>query len=285
MQVVSTMQEKTDALLQKVAEGTRQVFQSDNYKNYLNTMSKFHSYSARNNLLIFMQCPHASYVAGFKAWKTNFNRYVKKGEHGISIIGFSKKKITKLQPKLNEHGQQMTDAAGKTIMEKVTVEIPNFVPVNVFDVSQTDGEPLPKLTMELSNTVDNYDTLFSALSQVSPFPIHIEHIEGGSKGYSNPIEHKIGIKSGMSNTPDEQKKAVDCGYWNLYRYNPSLNGEKNPFTLDSKEPKADFKDFLMGEVRYAALAKVFPELAEELFDKTEKDAKERLENYKKLAQD
>lgn len=196
--MVSTMQEKTDALLQKVAEGTRQVFQSDNYKNYLNTMSKFHSYSARNNLLIFMQCPHASYVAGFKAWKTNFNRYVKKGEHGISIIGFSKKKITKLQPKLNEHGQQMTDAAGKTIMEKVTVEIPNFVPVNVFDVSQTDGEPLPKLTMELSNTVDNYDTLFSALSQVSPFPIHIEHIEGGSKGYSNPIEHKIGIKSGMS---------------------------------------------------------------------------------------
>ena len=96
--MVSTMQEKTDALLQKVAEGTRQVFQSDNYKNYLNTMSKFHSYSARNNLLIFMQCPHASYVAGFKAWKTNFNRYVKKGEHGISIIGFSKKKITKLQP-------------------------------------------------------------------------------------------------------------------------------------------------------------------------------------------
>ena len=100
--------------------------------------------------------------------------------------------------------------------------------------------------------------------------------------YAPCISH--GIKSGMSNTPDEQKKAVDCGYWNLYRYNPSLKGEKNPFTLDSKEPKADFKDFLMGEVRYAALAKVFPELAEELFDKTEKDAKERLENYKKLAQ-
>ncbi|MEN8076738.1 pyruvate:ferredoxin (flavodoxin) oxidoreductase [Clostridioides difficile] len=101
--------------------------------------------------------------------------------------------------------------------------------------------------------------------------------------YAPCISH--GIKSGMSNTPEEQKKAVDCGYWNLYRYNPSLKGEKNPFILDSKEPKADFKDFLMGEVRYAALAKVFPELAEELFDKTEKDAKERLENYKKLAQD
>ncbi|WP_300696789.1 4Fe-4S dicluster domain-containing protein, partial [uncultured Clostridium sp.] len=101
--------------------------------------------------------------------------------------------------------------------------------------------------------------------------------------YAPCISH--GIKNGMSNTPDEQKKAVDCGYWNLYRYNPTLKGEKNPFTLDSKEPKANFKDFLMGEVRYAALAKVFPELAEELFDKTEKDAKERLENYKKLAQD
>ena len=101
--------------------------------------------------------------------------------------------------------------------------------------------------------------------------------------YAPCISH--GIKNGMSNTPDEQKKAVDCGYWNLYRYNPTLKGEKHPFTLDSKDPKADFKDFLRGEVRYAALAKVFPELAEELFDKTEKDAKERLENYKKLAQD
>ena len=100
--------------------------------------------------------------------------------------------------------------------------------------------------------------------------------------YAPCISH--GIKNGMSNTPDEQKRAVDCGYWNLYRYNPTLKGEKNPFTLDSKEPKANFKDFLMGEVRYAALAKVFPELAEELFDKTEKDAKERLENYKRLAQ-
>ena len=101
--------------------------------------------------------------------------------------------------------------------------------------------------------------------------------------YAPCISH--GIKNGMSNSPYEQKKAVDCGYWNLYRYNPTLKGEKNPFTLDSKEPKLDFKDFLMGEVRYAALAKVFPELAEELFAKTESDAKERLENYKKLAQD
>ncbi len=101
--------------------------------------------------------------------------------------------------------------------------------------------------------------------------------------YAPCINH--GIKNGMSNTPEEQKKAVDCGYWNLYRYNPALKGERNPFTLDSREPKTNFKDFLMGEVRYASLAKVFPELAEKLFDKTEKDAKERLENYKKLAQD
>ena len=89
----------------------------------------------------------------------------------------------------------------------------------------------------------------------------------------------------MTNSPYEQKKAVECGYWNLYRYNPSLKEEKNPFILDSKDPKGDFKDFLMGEIRYSALAKIFPKLAEQLFEKTEKDAKERLENYKKLAQD
>ncbi|OOM10499.1 pyruvate:ferredoxin (flavodoxin) oxidoreductase [Clostridium saccharobutylicum] len=98
--------------------------------------------------------------------------------------------------------------------------------------------------------------------------------------YSTCINH--GIKIGMSNTQEEEKKAVDCGYWALYRYNPALKGEKNPFTLDSKEPKGNFKDFLMGEIRYASLAKAFPEEAEKLFEKTEKEAIERLENYKKL---
>ena len=100
--------------------------------------------------------------------------------------------------------------------------------------------------------------------------------------YAPCISH--GIKSGMANSQEEAKKAVECGYWGLYRYNPSLKGTKNPFTLDSKEPKADFKEFLMGEVRYASLAKAFPEQAEELFAKTEQDAKERLAGYKRLAE-
>ncbi|ALB46922.1 pyruvate:ferredoxin (flavodoxin) oxidoreductase [Clostridium beijerinckii] len=99
--------------------------------------------------------------------------------------------------------------------------------------------------------------------------------------YSTCINH--GIKVGMSNTQEEEKKAVDCGYWHLYRYNPALKGEKNPFILDSKDPKEDFKDFLMGEVRYASLAKAFPEESEKLFEKTESEAKERLEIYKTLA--
>ena len=99
--------------------------------------------------------------------------------------------------------------------------------------------------------------------------------------YSPCINH--GIKAGMTNSQAEAKKAVDCGYWALYRYNPALRGVKNPFTLDSKEPKGDFKEFLMGEVRYASLAKSFPEVADALFEKTKADAMERLENYKKLA--
>ena len=92
------------------------------------------------------------------------------------------------------------------------------------------------------------------------------------------------VLSGMANSQDEAKKAVECGYWGLYRYNPNLIGTKNPFSLDSKEPKADFREFLMGEVRYASLAKAFPEAAEALFEKTEKDAMERLANYKRLAE-
>ena len=101
-------------------------------------------------------------------------------------------------------------------------------------------------------------------------------------GYAPCISH--GIKIGMGNSLVEAKKAVDCGYWQLYRFNPALKDEgKNPFTLDSKEPTGDFKEFLMGEVRYASLAKAFPEAAEALFEKTYKDAMERLEGYKKLA--
>ena len=101
-------------------------------------------------------------------------------------------------------------------------------------------------------------------------------------GYAPCINH--GIKLGMGNSQLEAKRAVDCGYWSLYRYNPELKGTgKNPFTLDSKEPKGDFREFLMGEVRYASLAKSFPEAAEALFEKTYNDAMERLENYKKLA--
>ena len=99
--------------------------------------------------------------------------------------------------------------------------------------------------------------------------------------YSTCISH--GIKVGMSNSQAEEKKAVDCGYWHLYRYNPELKGVKNPFTLDSKEPKENFRDFLMGEVRYASLAKAFPEEADALFNKAEQEAMERLEIYKKLA--
>ena len=100
--------------------------------------------------------------------------------------------------------------------------------------------------------------------------------------YAPCINH--GIKAGMTNSQAEAKKAVDCGYWSLYRYNPTLKAEgKNPFTLDSKEPKGDFKEFLMGEVRYASLAKAFPEVADQLFEKTHADAIERLNNYKRLA--
>ncbi|MCF0147935.1 MAG: pyruvate:ferredoxin (flavodoxin) oxidoreductase, partial [Clostridium sp.] len=100
--------------------------------------------------------------------------------------------------------------------------------------------------------------------------------------YAPCISH--GIKTGMANSQEESKRAVECGYWGLYRYNPSLIGTKNPFSLDSKEPKASFREFLMGEVRYASLAKAFPEQAEALFAKTEQDAMNRLAGYKRLAE-
>ncbi|MBR3635242.1 MAG: ImmA/IrrE family metallo-endopeptidase [Lachnospiraceae bacterium] len=183
--------EKVKELTDKLEEGLLKLKDSEEFKNYLTCMSKFHSYSYNNTLLIMMQMPQATYVAGYNSWKNNFHRNVKKGEKGIRILAPAPiKKMVETQK---------TDNEGKSFIEQEEVTIPIFKPVTVFDVSQTEGDPIPELISgELTNEVTGYKELKKALYQVSEIPIIVKVIEGGAKGYFDPNAHSIYINEGMS---------------------------------------------------------------------------------------
>ena len=182
-----------------IEDGIKELFQSESYAQYLQTMSRFHHYSVNNQVLIHMQKPDATLVAGFNKWKNQFGRNVIKGEHGIKIIAPTpfKKKIE--QEKLDPDTQlPMLDADGKIITEEKTIQIPMYKPVTVFDVSQTEGRPLPQLAHDLSGNVANYDVFMEALRRSSPVPISVEVMGGGMDGYFD-LEHQgIAIRKGMS---------------------------------------------------------------------------------------
>ena len=182
-----------------IEDGIKELFQSETYAQYLQTMSRFHHYSVNNQVLIHMQKPDATLVAGFNKWKNQFGRNVIKGEHGIKIIAPTpfKKKIE--QEKLDPDTQlPMLDADGKIITEEKTIQIPMYKPVTVFDVSQTEGRPLPQLAHDLSGNVANYDVFMEALRRSSPVPISIEVMGGGMDGYFDLEHQDIAIRKGMS---------------------------------------------------------------------------------------
>ena len=182
-----------------IEDGIRELFQSESYAQYLQTMSRFHHYSVNNQVLIHMQKPDATLVAGFNKWKNQFGRNVIKGEHGIKIIAPTpvKKKIE--QEKLDPDTQlPMLDAGGKIITEEKTIQIPMYKPVTVFDVSQTEGKPLPQLAHDLSGNVANYDVFMEALRRSSPVPISVEVMGGGMDGYFDLEHQDIAIRKGMS---------------------------------------------------------------------------------------
>lgn len=191
-------QEQVKELLKRAEDGARAVFESDRYRNYLKTMSKFHNYSFRNTLLIYLQKPQASYVAGYVAWQKNFKRQVQKGEKGIQIVGYTPKNVMQEQEKKDAQGNVIHGSDGRPETETVTRKIPYFAPMYVYDVSQTEGEPLPRLVNELDGSVEAYQDLMTALREVSPFPIVFEDIHGGANGYCSPTDQKIAIRQGMS---------------------------------------------------------------------------------------
>ena len=192
--------EKMKEITDRLEQGIQDLFESDRFKEYLQVMSKFHNYSFNNTLLIAMQKPDATLIAGYNSWKNLFGRQVSRGAKGIKVIAPSpykvKKEIDKIDPKTQK---PMTDKNGKPVKEETEVTVPAFKVVSVFDVSQTEGKELPSIGVdELTGDVEQYADFFKATEQASPAPVGFEKIESGAKGYYSQTEKRIAINEGMS---------------------------------------------------------------------------------------
>ena len=229
----------------KLEQGIKELFESERFKEYLRTMSKFYNYSFNNTLLIAMQKPEATYVAGYTSWQRNFDRQVMKGEKGIKILAPAPYKVQEEREKIDPATQKpVIGADGKAVTETVEVLRPAFKVVSVFDVSQTDGKELPDIIVdELKGTVENYEAFFDALKQESPVPISFEDIPGGAKGFFSPVESRIAIQEGMSEIQTVKTAIHEIAHAKLHAVNP-----------DEKTAPEDKKDRHTKEVEAESVA-------------------------------
>ena len=207
-----------------IENGIKELFESEKYKNYLRTMSRFHKYSVNNTMLIYMQKPDATVVAGFNKWRDQFGRNVLKGEKGIKIIAPTpyKKKIeeAKLDP---DTKLPMLDADGKAIMEEKEIKIPMYKPVTVFDVSQTEGKPLPQLAADLTGNVQNYEVFMEAVKRSAPVPVFMENMTG-MDGYYDDENRRIAVRIGMSEVQTVCAAIHEIAYSLLHSHSKETNG-------------------------------------------------------------
>ena len=229
----------------KLEQGIKKLFESERFKEYLRTMSKFYNYSFNNTLLIAMQKPEATYVAGYTSWQRNFDRQVMKGEKGIKILAPAPYKTQEEREKIDPVTQKpVIGADGKAVTETVEVLRPAFKVVSVFDVSQTDGKELPDIIVdELKGTVENYEAFFDALKQESPVPISFEDIPGGAKGFFSPVESRIAIQEGMSEIQTVKTAIHEIAHAKLHAVKP-----------DEKAAPEDKKDRHTKEVEAESVA-------------------------------
>ena len=230
----TTNRERLQEITAGIEQGIKELFESEKYMRYLSVMSKFHRYSVNNTMLIYMQRPDATLVAGFNKWKNQFERHVKKGEHGITIIAPTpfKKKIEeqKLDP---DTKAPILDAEGKAVMEEREVEIPMFRPVKVFDVSQTDGKPLPELASSLSGNVQNYEAFMEALRRSAPVPLSVEPMAANMDGYFSPDQQRIAIRAGMSEVQTVSAAVHEIAHSKLHNY---AKAQEEAARAGDKEP-------------------------------------------------
>lgn len=237
---IESRADRVKAITDKLEAGIAALFQSETYKAYLSTMAKFHNYSLNNTLLIAMQKPDATLVAGYQAWQKQHQRHVRKGEKGIQIIAPSPYKAKKEREVLDPTtGRPKLDAQGKPVKETVEVEYPAFRVATVFDVSQTEGKELPSLGVdELSGKVDGYSRLLTALKEICPVPIGFEQIESGAKGYYHTTEQRIALQEGMSEMQTVKTLIHEMAHQKLHSHEKEKPREER-LTDRSKEVEAE----------------------------------------------
>ena len=275
-----TEKQKVKEITDRLEEGLKELFEGEKYKSYLNTMSKFHNYSANNIQLIEMQCPDATYVAGYKAWQRNFERHVNKGERGIRILAPAPYKIKEEQEKIDPvTNEPVLDRDGMPVMEEVEIKIPAFRVVTVFDYSQTDGKELPGLGVsELHGDVERYQDFMEALERVSPVPIRYEEMEGDRKGYFIDLSRPIAIKEGMSEAQTAKTGVHEVAHAKLHAREAEQDAEKAVYKdRETKEVEAesiaytvcqhfgiDTSDYSFGYIAGWSSGKEMPELKSSL---------------------
>ncbi len=273
-----TEKQKVKEITDRLEEGLKELFEGEKYKSYLNTMSKFHNYSANNIQLIEMQCPGATYVAGYKKWQKEFERHVNKNERGIRILAPAPYKIKEEQEKIDPvTNEPVLDRDGMPIMEEVEIKIPAFRVVTVFDYSQTDGKELPGLGVnELHGNVERYQDFMEALSRVSPVPIRYEGMEGDRKGYFIDLNRPIAIKEGMSETQTAKTGVHEVAHAKLHakeieqetgtvkdRETKEVEAESIAYTV-CQHFRIDTSDYSFGYIAGWSSGKEMPELKSSL---------------------
>lgn len=261
-------------ITEKLEKGVQDVYSSEQYQDLLNTMAKFPHYSVNNNILIMMQKPDATLVQSYTGWK-KMGRFVKKGEKGIRILAPAPFKLEKEQDKVDESGKVVLDKDGEAVKEKIEINMTAFKPVSTFDVSQTEGEPLPQIGVdELTGNIKGYQTLFEAIKSASPVPIAFEDIKSGAKGYFHVEENRIALNNGMSEIQNVKTAIHEMAHAKLHNSEAQKNNKQS---RNSKEVEAesvaytvcqhygiDTSDYSFAYVATWSQGKELPELKESL---------------------
>jgi antirestriction protein ArdC len=276
-QAIENRKNEMKEITEKLEQGVANIFSSEKYQIFLNTMAKFPQYSYNNNLLIMLQKPDATLCQSYTGWK-KMGRFVKRGEKGIRILAPTPFKIDREQNKLDEKGQTILDKDGEPVKEKVQIDMTGFKPVSTFDLSQTEGEPLPTLGVEeLTGSVEGYAKLFEAIKEASPVSVAFENIKGGAKGYFQTSENRIAIKEGMSEVQNVKTLIHEMAHAKLHNMTAQKARDDGGQTRSSKEVEAesvaytvcqhygiDTSDYSFAYVAGWSKGKEMPELKESL---------------------
>ena len=264
-------------ITKKLEEGVAGIFSSEKYQKFLDTMARFPQYSLNNSLLIMMQKPDASLVQSYTGWK-KMGRFVKRGEKGIRILAPTPFKVDREQERTGADGKPVLDKDGEPVKETVQISMVGFKPVSTFDISQTEGEPVPTLGVdELKGSVDHYAALFAAMKEASPVPVSFEDIRSGAKGYFHTTENRIAIREGMDEIQNVKTLIHEMAHAKLHNMTAQKEWENGAQTRNSKEVEAesvaytvcqhygiDTSDYSFGYIAGWSGGKEMPELKESL---------------------